>query len=328
MCLAWLALGLGHPVSAQSSNPVVIELQPTAQVVSQEIVRIGDVATIRGGTPVQRSKLGQIDIDSVPTDGSRPISVTARQIKYRLLLGGWSEDDFVVLGPNSTSVSYRATEKLYQGIADALTHSIAANFAQPVENFELQLDTSSLVNINDSDLELLPQQIHVAWGSEIPVGVKTVPIEFVDRSGARQRLSLRCTVSVMRDFVIANNNLSKGQVIQAGHVTRVRRPVSDRNAQLVSHEQVIGKIVARDIQQFETIRASHVKTDNQSITGNQVRRNSLVNAVIQKGSLNITIKNVRAMQSGIPGQRIEVVNPLNKRRMAAMVIDGQTVRLY
>jgi flagella basal body P-ring formation protein FlgA len=58
-----------------------------------------------------------------------------------------------------------------------------------------------------------------------------------------------------------------------------------------------------------------------------VQRGRLVDALVQDGSLRITMK-VEVLNDGLPGQTVRVRNPKTKREFHAQVQNDQTVLLH
>lgn len=73
-------------VAFESSSRIVVTLRDSARTTSA-VVRVIDVAELRGGSESLRDQIASLDLQDAPTKG-KPVEVTARQIEYRLRVAG------------------------------------------------------------------------------------------------------------------------------------------------------------------------------------------------------------------------------------------------
>lgn len=81
-------------------GPLTVELAALATAPAG-VVRLDRVATITGGTKVDRDRLGHLDVADVTAKA--PAVVTRRQLEFRVSLAGF--DDVVVLGEGPVTVT-------------------------------------------------------------------------------------------------------------------------------------------------------------------------------------------------------------------------------
>lgn len=82
--------------SSLASEPLQIELLSEAQP-SDPVMTLGMVAKLSGGSPELQAGLRALDIGEVPVDG-KPLSVSIRQVEFRLRLAGLEPKDYRLLG--------------------------------------------------------------------------------------------------------------------------------------------------------------------------------------------------------------------------------------
>lgn len=327
MCLSfWAAVPLVDLTANMPDGAVVIRLHGVAAEVSNSTIFVRDVASISGGTAALRDRIGNLDLDTFES-GQSSRTIIADQIRYRLMLNGISEKQFSIVGPPQAIANLKARVNPQQRWEQSLARQLAIQFGMRQTDLEVSINQTSVGALSKLDIDLATSQISARFGSDLPVGSRTVEAWLSDETGKSARARIAVSVAVMRDLVVVNRNISRGEVIDQESLTPVRRPVADRNVKFASFEQVVGNAAKEDIQQYSVVRAKHVQAPKRVGSNFDIRRNKLVNAVLRRGQLRIQLKNARTVTDGIMGGTIEIINPISGKRMLATVIDSNTVEI-
>ena len=105
MTAASLAVGVqAAPLTWAPSSVVVLTLRPAVAVNGTQAV-VQDVASLEGGTLLVRQRIGALDLVDIPANTGE-VTVSCRQITFRLLLAGFQAHQFRVEGPASIRISW------------------------------------------------------------------------------------------------------------------------------------------------------------------------------------------------------------------------------
>jgi hypothetical protein len=106
-------------------------------IVSRKQVKIGDIATLTGGSEVARQVIQDLDIDELPPAG-KTRSCPQSQVVFRLRLAGLSPDQFQVTGAATTMIipDRRAIPAVQ--VEEASRRAIARMLPDP-KGFEIRL---------------------------------------------------------------------------------------------------------------------------------------------------------------------------------------------
>ena len=99
MLIRSFAVLLVVTAAAFAREPVVVTLADSATPPAPEVT-IGHVATLAGGTAKARAKMAALDL----ADRRVGVSVSRKQVGYRLRLAGFSEDEFVLAGADKVAI--------------------------------------------------------------------------------------------------------------------------------------------------------------------------------------------------------------------------------
>ncbi len=304
---------------------VIVHLNKPLVESPVDVVTVGDVAKVIGGPASLRERIQKLDLDAFE-NGNSELDISLEQIRYRLLLARIEQHRFEVVGIQRTHVQQISLVDHRRRIEQLLTTELAIQFGLPAETVQISLDAREFESLLDEEIDLSTSHLAIAFGTELPVGERRLEVRFVDAAGNQLTKTMALTTAVMRDLVIAQENISRGEIIDASRVTRVRRPITDRATRFASYEQVVGKSAQQDIQQFDVVRSQYVSAI-EAEEAPLVKRNQLVTAVLRRGNLTIHLNNVRTSDDGRFGDTIEVVNPITRKRILAQVISSDTVEI-
>ncbi|MFK7765637.1 MAG: flagellar basal body P-ring formation chaperone FlgA [Mariniblastus sp.] len=314
--------------------------QAGIQLATQEVrchedtVKLKHIANVLASDVQIANKIKNLDIDQFGVEKKR-ISISKEQVRIRLMLAGLAESQFQLTGPKDvTLVRVGATsgsqlkskhELVRQLITRTLKERFSGHYGIPIEDLKIDIDSNFI--IGDS---LGPHVVNLtflrAFDNEIPLGRRVIDVSLGDTKGRSKRVRLTVSIAVIRNLVVANKNISKGQMLSPGDVAAVRRPVFQRNVRYASFEQVVGTQAQSDIQQYDVIKSNSLRK-TRSGPAIVIERNSYVNIVARRGSLSVTLKDAKALENGELGGKIAVINPSTNERIVAKVINASTVEI-
>lgn len=155
-------------------------------------------------------------------------------------------------------------------------------------------------------------------------GKTGIPVD-VNIDGKQNRIIyLRCSVDVLKEAVVANELIKKGEELTSGNIKYFKVPVQKipKFGYLEDTEKLIGKIAMTDIKENTVITSNLLKEKIVVFRGNQVT------IKIRNGDLILTSVG-EALQDGYVGQNIsvKVISFPSKRTVMAKILDAGLVEV-
>lgn len=171
----------------------------------------------------------------------------------------------------------------------------------------------------------IPDEPFLLKVTELPtLGVTPNFIARFELVGGRERFAEWQAVlqaRVWRDVLIARASTKRGQIITGADLAVERRDI------LALREPLeVGARNDDSLELVEMLSPGSPLTARSVRTRPLVRRGQFVDAVIQDGALNITLK-VEVLEDGQAGQLVRVRNPLSRRELSGKVMNEQTVQI-
>lgn len=155
-------------------------------------------------------------------------------------------------------------------------------------------------------------------------GKNGIPVEVFVDGKLNRILYLRCKVEVLKEVLVAGVKLKKGDVISDEQLKYSRVPVNkiQRNSELVSIENAIGKELTRDILENTVITSNLLKEKTVIFRGNQVTI-KLINGELTLLGVGL------ALQDGYVGQniRVKVVGWATQKVVTGRVISADLIEI-
>ena len=306
-----------------ADNPVQINIRSSEVGVSKRVITVGDLADVSEGTQRLRNQISELDIDSISKNSSRT-TVSVKQIEVRLMLAGIATTDFEVSGPDTINVRLTTSEDLQQKIELDVQNELATQFGLKASDVQVQLlDKRKLRSIQKS-IDTSNFTTMVVFPVKLPIGEKTIQVDFVDNIGNRVNSRLAMRILVVKEVLVTKNRIPRGTVITADYVQRIRRPIADDSVQPADASHCLGCVAKTDIPQHEVLATSYLTkpTEQQQML---VKRNDFVDVVIERGPITIRLKNAKVLSPGSAGDVVQVLNTSTNKPLTAIVRDKQTV---
>ena len=340
-----LVLSLGWFVShspAQtriSTTRISIELKNHATA-SGEIIRLGDVATIRSSNVKLNRQLAQIDLDEWP-QGRYLVNLTRRQIATRLqlsdLLAGRS---YSVSGALSITVTRKGslqpstqitpigeTDDISHDLQVAIRQALAKRHAVELTNVIVELD-----KVHTIDRAQFQNQVRykVLDPDKHRLGRHGMNIGILDGDQFVEKRWVTMDSSVIKRVAVCSQPISYGELLTTQNVTLEERHFSDTSIDTAMGVEVFGRKARRTLRRAHAIKVSDVavpKSASRSQEEVLIRANDVVSVVAGEGSVQVTLRGgARAMQSGKKGDIITVRNQRTKRDITARIVSATVVR--
>jgi flagella basal body P-ring formation protein FlgA len=323
-CVVLAAVFVGMPAAVTAGEPIRVNLQHEVASSVNKVVRLGDVATIETSSPQLASKLAALDLDTF-TRGDSAVLVSREQVRIRLALAGLNHSDLVLTGVSEVKVTKVEAASVLSELESALHQNLAHRYQIIHEDLSVKLDSSSA---EIGNRPLLPGSLRIVQNmpAELPLGQKHIAVQLSDTSGQTHETRLNVRIALFRELVVASKPIRKGDVMNADNVESVRRAIDSRRVRFASLEQVVGRTSRADIGQYDLIKSSGVQTTVRK-TEHAIRKNALINVIVRRGPLEVTLKGARAIDSGNPGDQIALLNPHTREQIVARVIDGSTAEV-
>ena len=290
----------------------------------QNVIKLENVAEIYAGDASLARKLRSLDLDSFD-ENENVVLLTKEQVRIRLMLAGIRVDQIQLSGPERLTALLVDQVSVRKTVESQLQQQLAEQFFMSADNLRVKID-ERFDGIEKTNLDFSTLEIESASEPELPLGRQTLSAFGLTPSGESRSIKIPVTVAQIRDLVIAKENISKGQTLNAQNIEAVRRPVKNRHIRFASFEQVVGKKAQSDVQQYALIRSNVVRTAGLT-QQHAIRRNSLVNVVVRRGPLKVVLKEAKALDNGNPGDQITLLNPKTKERIVAKVVDSSTAEV-
>ena len=317
------------PVACAQSD-VTIKLHNADIRCRENVIRLKHVAEIRTSDHRLRTRAGSLDLDSFdgnPRDNNvgQVIEISKTQIRYRLIIAGIRDSQIEISGPDKIKIVGIEPEISSQVVEQRIRSQLAQQYLMSVDDLRVTLDPR-FGDLRESTFDFLTLKLEPTLDTEMPLGNQHLTAMVQDGSGSFVSKKLPVSIALMRDLVVAKQNISKGQTLNPENVESVRRPVASRNVRFVSFEQVVGKQAQNDVQQFELIKSNAIRTAS-TRTVFTIKKNSMVSVIVRKGALTVVLKDAKAMDNGNPGDRISLINQKTRERIIATVIDAATAEV-
>lgn len=171
----------------------------------------------------------------------------------------------------------------------------------------------------------VPDEPFILKVTELPtLGVSPNFIARFELAGARERFAEWQAVlqaRIWRDVLIARSTLKRGQSLVGADLAVERRDI------LTLREPLEAAAREDDSLEFvESVPLGSPLTARSVRTRPLLTRGRLVDAVLQDGALNITLK-VEMLEDGQAGQTVRVRNPVSRRELSGKVINAHTIAL-
>ena len=313
-CCLWSGVAASSTVAYGRGVIIALAQQPVA--VKHRTVRIGDVARVVGGTTAQQRFIAELDLETL-IDQSE-CRVHKPQVITRLLLSGFSRDEFEVTGPESVMAWRTSPTQIRDHLLRRIAEALGEQFGMESTNITVRLVGEGPLSEIESAFPEPSFDVRVLPPNEFPIGRHRLSVEMSDSAGRRLQAVLDCQVGVSMRVAIVTQPVARGSVIRSDMVRLVDREIVAK-ADYANPGEVVGRTANRYVPSNSILLASYLLTTRGRAAA-VIQRNDLIDVVVPIGSGEIRLKNAQALEAGGVGDVIEVLNPNSGRRINASVV--------
>ena len=288
-----------------------IDLSNEAVVIADSIVRIGDIAEVKGGSPTWRKRITELDLDSVGEKA--PVHISANQVNLRIQLAGYSRP-IAISGKDSVFVMRQSNEKLRTTLESKIRDEVCRQFGLRQDQVSVRLQESQVAALAGK-VPKLDFKLRALFDTKLPHGQKRLTVDITTGLQRAIRVDLNASIIITRSVAIATTPIPQGTKITESMVQSVERPIN-HNDSLLSLNEVIGKVTRRRIPQHTSIATQDLSSPQEFV----IRPNSLVDVVVHIGNTEVRMKDAMVLSSGRIGERIRLRNMKSKAEFAATLV--------
>lgn len=246
---------------------------------------------------------------------NQPVTLTREQVTS---LARKQQPDFdgALSGADKIRISRRARTLTESEILEQLTSTLQRDQVHDRGELELRFGRPwTPLSIPDDPYTLKIVELP-------PAGISASFIVRFELTSGRERLAEFQTVlqaRLWREILVARSTLRRGQLLANADVAPEKRDSFQfRDPLDPTARAEDGLEVSENVPAGSPLTARSVRQRP------LVTRGRLLDAVVQDGALNISLK-VEALEDGLAGQMVRVRNPISRRELSGKVMNEQTV---
>lgn len=298
---------------ADELNSIIINENPTVE--GKEIY-LGDIASIKTNDASILETLRKIHICQSANPGSS-VKINISYIKSRARQQGIQIESLVWDCPENITIQTKS-----QVISTKDIQLYAENFIK-----EKLMKADAIINIQPTkDLKpiILPygkMDIKVDSFSRYPInGYYSLRFTFLINGREYGKQIIPFNIEVIKEIVTASKPIEINKIISEDDLTITAKDIGLSFDVFYEKEKLIGKKAKKSIGKDSFITSDMIETPP------IIKKGDLIAIVFESSSLKITTQG-KAMENGINGQVIRVVNTSSLKELQAQVIDEKTVKV-
>ncbi|MDQ1317588.1 MAG: flagellar basal body P-ring formation protein FlgA [Candidatus Poribacteria bacterium] len=294
---------------------ISISMLENSSVNSKEIY-LSDIARINSPEQTMNDKLQKVFICRSAEPGSS-VNLNISYIKSRAKQQGitpesivWNGSDHVTIETKSISLSMQeiqsSAEAFISGLVGKSTAKVSikpANDIKPIVlpdgKVDIRTELVSPYAVNDNTLLRFILSVD---GRDY--GKQIIPFK----------------VDIIKDVIITAKDIDLHKILIADDLVIVSQNVGLSTNAFYTKDELIGKRVKRMLSKGTLVNSDMV--ENPPI----IKQGDLVTIVVESSSLRVTARG-KAMENGINGQVIRVINTLSMKEVHAKIVDEKTVKI-
>ncbi len=299
----WLS---GSAFAQDLQNSKVAIRMKSSTVVTEDRVRLRDVADVIDQDPVRRAHLQ--DLDLAVFDHEAPMTLDRDFVGIRIQLAGYEKSSLVFTGESKTVITPPVPVSLTDlGIEEAALIELSRQFSVPPEDLHVKLASPFMSNVALDVERLTHPRIEIMRVPQLPLGRTQLMVRILD--GEKLTVSRLASFEVARkqNVVVAAMTLERGHQITTHNVQDEVRFVQQPIDRLSAH-QLYGRRVMSPLKPGEVLTLRHVGDIVTQEAPILVTAHDPVRLIARKGALTVTIPVAEALQAGRKGQLIRVRN--------------------
>lgn len=304
-----------------------VRLKPQAHVAGQ-VVRLSDVAEIGDVRGVDATLLEKLTVAAAPEPG-RSMHLTRSQIQKRMVSGGINMSQILLEGASRVEVTGGASAAEDEAPAAQEDSGRLADCIQDYVSKRMQAE-GFRVRVRLVNSEVPESSLPATAGLRVSsvrgkLQAGTVDFAIVSSVAGREskRFKARASVEWVGQVVVASRELRAGMRIEPGMVKLEQAcPTDDPSSLLTDVSEVVGRRLVARVATGESLSGSDL--DSRIV----VKSGDTVVVTLRGRGYRIEMK-AEARRSGAAGDRVELINPTNRKRFQAVVVGrGRAELIY
>lgn len=308
-----------------TAGELKVVLNEFSVINADQRVAIGDVAAVSGGTQSDRQRIEQLDLETMGRTDS-VLQIAKRQIELRVLVDGYARNAFEVIGPTAVTVRCSCARRLREELETLATAEISRQFGLDNESVGVRLENDHQIKAAEARLASNDFSTTVLFQPQLPIGKTQIQFEFLSETGDRFLFAFDAQVIVSMEVALATRAIAKGTVVDADMIRVIKRPMVKREA-FAHGSEVAGRVAKRDISRNDVVLSTDIEAAGSTKLTPVVKRNDVLDVIIDVGSGQVRLKNARAMSQGAIGDTIVVLNTRTNIRLSATVVDRNLAKI-
>ncbi|MFH1537510.1 MAG: flagellar basal body P-ring formation chaperone FlgA [bacterium] len=293
-----------------------ISLKPHSEV-SGNALLLGKMATLEGFSEEEQSRLASLSLGAAPSP-ARNVKLNPGQVKSRLYNAGLDLDAYELDIPPQVVVERTARVVTGEEIANAAVAFLEKNFPTETKTFKvIVVGTPQDIILPEGEVEFHP----VLDVRPERVGLSGFRMDVVQDGVVKRTVGLQNALDIEVEVVAATRKISAGETLTADDVVMKSARVSRlRGGALFDPGDVVGKRIRRFLSEGSAIPRNAVEMVPDVNIGDRV------NLVVRSGFVEVTAQG-KALEKGLRGDTIRVLNLNTKKILDAEIIDPGNVRV-
>jgi len=307
--------------SGAEKRRAIIELKnnPTLTTVSP---CLGDLATIECEDASIRGNIESLEMPAF-AQGATTLTITQKQIRTRLLIAGYTLDEFLFRGPTSATATYQELKSVSDAdIEDAALKSVAELMGGEIKDFKVLLNSPVIQTLPQDMRDLADPRITVR-PQRAGLGMVPMQIQIWDGKALKRTIPATCEVRKRHHVAVARVSLNGDQPVGIQQVAFEARYL-DKQMDELTLDQVVGQTVRSGVQAGSVIQLRDIRT---SSTGGRIviKKGNIVTATATAGRLRVSLRDAEALQDGAIGDSIRLRNRQTGETIVGEVIGSGRV---
>lgn len=318
------ALLVAFTASARADGPIVVRLRDAAEAPGR-LVTVADVAELAGGAEAMRLRAARLDLAEVPA-GQDALSVSRKQVQFRLALAGLPAGAFRVEGADAARVTVRLVPVKADEVVAAARRALQARLPWTGDEVLIELAQPVLVPMPAAAREEAVEIKAELHPGHRPVGRVQMDVRVLIAGRPRLALPVHFQVRPRHKAVVCRRRVEKGEALDDSNVYFEEQPVDQRSKLALSPKAVAGARAKQPLMPGQVVLLTDVEAAAPGGAAVIVRAQEGVKIQISIGGLRVTAAG-QALQEGRAGQLIRVQNVDSKKVLLGRVVGAGLVEV-
>ena len=307
-------------------------------------VQLSEVARISGGTLNKRIEIGKIEVAKV-NDHRQVFGISQRYVKYCLMLNGYDENEFRIIGAKETTLKRSLDQLSIQVILQKIESKLAAD--QNLQKDQLELKLLSQIKFSDPGVSFEQIEFVINPESQLRLGRQSVLVRMYHGQRYLGEFNVSMLATALFEVPVTTKRIERDQPFELGSFRFVKKKLTSNRTIFPNLESFQNKAASKTLLPNTEILVSYLKEPNvsqrRSVSKTTVRSVSqprkidrekeIIRArqaviVRAKGpSVNLTLNNATALQGGKKGELIQVRNNSSQKILNCRIVSPSEVEV-